>query len=356
MDIYVIDRTDGVIDIVSTYQSVIWNVQYFGQNDFQLVVNGSDENVELLKVGRYLAREEDRYYNNWLHPMAIQNTQLDFDPEKGWILTVSGKGLKNELFRRRIIWGQTSLTGLAELAIRQVVNDNVINPANTDRKINRLYMSAVQGFTETIDVQLMGENLADWLEEICTTYGYGWDVNYQDNGWYVFKLNKGYDRSGAGGYNPVIFSPELDNLISASYKYNMAKYTNAALIGGEGEGSSQRTATIGTASGWDRFETFVDGSSVSSNGEIITLSQYLKMLQEYGQTQLDQTAYTKSFSGEIDPDGVYKLGSDYALGDIVKITNGKGISATARIIEIIYAEDDSGYSVVPTFSEWEVIE
>lgn len=354
MDIYVIDRTDGIIDIVSTYQSVIWNLQYFGQNDFQLVVNGTDENIELLKVGRLLAREEDRYYNNWMNPMAIQNTQLDFDPEKGWVLTVSGKGLKNELFRRRIIWGQTSLTGLAELAIRQVVNDNVISPANTDRTISRLYMNTVQGFTETIDVQLMGENLADWLESICTTYGYGWEVRYQDNGWYVFELYKGLDRTT--GYHPVIFSPELDNLISSSFKYDMSNYENAALIGGEGEGSSQRTATIGTASGWDRFETFVDGSSVSSNGEIITLSQYLKMLQEYGQTQLDQTAYTKSFSGEIDPDGVYKIGRDFKLGDIVKITNDKGISATARIIEVIYAEDETGYSVVPTFSEWEVIE
>ena len=98
----------------------------------------------------------------------------------------------------------------------------------------------------------------------------------------------------------------------------------------------------------------MDGSSVSSNGEIITVEQYTELLKEYGQTQLDQTAFTQKFSGNIDPDGLYKINQDYFLGDVVQIENEKGIKAAPRIIEIIYAEDDSGSSVVPTFSEWEV--
>lgn len=78
------------------------------------------------------------------------------------------------------------------------------------------------------------------------------------------------------------------------------------------------------------------------------------MLQEYGQTQLDQTAFTESFSGDIDSDGLFKLNQDYFLGDIIQIQNEKGIQATPRIIEIIYAIDENGSSVVPTFSKWEV--
>ena len=130
--------------------------------------------------------------------------------------------------------------------------------------------------------------------------------------------------------------------------------TGSALIGGEGEGTSQRTASIGTATGLNRNEDYIDGSSVSSNGEIITVETYTKMLQEYGQTQLDQTAYTQSFSGNIDSEGLFKLNQDYFLGDIVQIENEKGIKATPRIVEIIYAIDESGTSVVPTFSKWEV--
>lgn len=356
MDIYVLDGLNGVTDIISTYQSVIWNCQYFGQNDFQLVVNASTKNVDSLQPGKLLVRDLDISGSTYKNVMVIQNYELSFDSEKGWMLTLTGKGLKNDLLKRRIVWNQTNLTGNAEIGIRQVINDNVISAVDTSRRISGFTLSTAKGFTESIDTQLLGENLADWLEEICTTYGYGWDV-YINNGSYVFDLYKGADRTYDQNVNvPVVFSPEFDNLLSSKYVYNVAGYENAALIGGEGEGDSKRTATIGTATGLDRYEAYIDGSEVSSNGEIITVSQYLQMLREYGQTQLDQTAYTKSFSGSIDADGLYKINQDFYLGDIVQIENEKGIKATPRIIEVIYAEDESGSSVVPTFSDWEVNE
>lgn len=354
MDIYVLDGLNGVADIITTYQSCIWNVQYFGQNDFELVVNASTQNVSTLKPGAYLVRDEDMSGDTYNNVMVIQNYQLDFDTEKGWLLTLTGKGLKNDILKRRIVWSQTNLTGLAEVGIRQVITENIISPSDSSREIDGLVLDELQGFTDTIEIQLLGENIAEWLEEICTTYGYGWDV-YITNGQYVFKLYKGTDRTyDQSEVTPVVFSPEFDNLLSSSYKYDMGEYKNAALIGGEGEGTAQRTATIGTATGLSRYEDYIDGGSVSSNGEIITVEQYTKMLQEYGQTQLDQTAYTESFSGEIDPAGLYKINQDYYLGDIVQIQNEKGIEATPRIIEIIYAIDENGSSVVPTFSEWEV--
>lgn len=354
MDIYVLNGLNGVADIISSYQSCIWNVQYFSQNDFQLVVNASTVNVETLKPGAYLVRDCDITSDGFNNVMVIQNYKLDFDTEKGWLLTLTGKGLKNDLLKRRIVWSQTNLTGNAEAAIRQVITQNVISPSDSGRAINNFVLDTLQGFTETIEAQLMGENIAQWLEEICTTYGYGWDV-YITNSQYVFKLYKGTDRTyDQSAVTPVVFSPEFDNLLSSSYTYNMSNYQNVALIGGEGEGTSQRTATIGTATGLSRYEAYIDGGSVSSNGEIITVEQYTAMLQEYGQTQLDQTAYTESFSGEIDSNGLYKINQDYYLGDIVQIQNEKGIQATPRIIEIIYAIDENGSSVVPTFSKWEV--
>ena len=104
----------------------------------------------------------------------------------------------------------------------------------------------------------------------------------------------------------------------------------------------------------DRNEVYIDGSSVSSNGEIITPEKYLQLLSDYGRTQLDQTTDTTNFSGSIKYDGVYKINEDYSLGDLVQIENQKGMKAVTRITEIIYAEDENGISVVPTFSEWEV--
>ena len=354
MDIYILNGLNGVSNIIKTFQSVIWNVQYYGANEFQLVVEASQENVDALKPGTMLVRDVDISGDTYNNVMVIQNYKLDLDVEKGWLLTLSGTGLKNYLLKRRIVWSQTNLTGNAETGIRSVITDNVIAPLDIKRKIDNFILADAKGFTDTIDLQLFGENVADWLTEICTTYGYGWDV-YISDGKYVFNLYQGTDRTyDQDIVTPVVFSPEYDNLLSSSYVYNMEEYKNAALIGGEGEGTSQRTTSIGTAEGLNRYEMYVDGSSVSSNGEIITLEQYLAMLRDYGQTQLNNTAYTESFSGNIDANGLYTINEDFFLGDLVQIENEKGIQATPRIIEVIYAEDESGSSVVPTFSQWEV--
>lgn len=353
MDIYVMDGVNGIIGLIDTYNSVIWNVQYFGKNDFQLVTAANDANMDLLQDGRLLVRESDIKLDSYNNVMLIEKVQIDLDSEKGWLLTVTGKGLKN-LLSRRVVWSQITSTGTVETTIRQAITDNAINPTDPNRAIPNLVLDSLQGFTDTADIQLLGENLAEWLESICTTYGYGWDI-YIKNHQFVFKLYQGTDRSyNQSSVVPVVFSPEYDNLLSSSYSYDKSGYINAALIGGEGQGTAKRTASIGTASGLARFETYVDGSSVSSNGEIITVEEYTALLQSYGKEQIAGSQITKSFDGEVIPDGLYKLNTDYFLGDIVQIQNEKGISATPRIIEIIYADDENGTSVVPTFSEWEV--
>lgn len=353
MDIYVMDGVNGIIGLIDTYNSVIWNVQYFGKNDFQLVTAANDANMDLLQEGRLLVRESDINLDSYNNVMLIEKVQIDLDSEKGWLLTVTGKGLKN-LLSRRVVWSQITSTGTVETTIRQAITDNAINPTDTNRVIPNLVLDSLQGFTDTADIQLLGENLAEWLESICTTYGYGWDI-YIKNHQFVFKLYQGTDRSyNQSSVVPVVFSPEFDNLLSSSYAYDKSRYINAALIGGEGQGTAKRTASIGTAAGLARFETYVDGSSVSSNGEIITVEEYTALLQSYGKEQIAVSQITKSFDGEVIPDGLYKLNTDYFLGDIVQIQNEKGISATPRIIEIIYADDENGTSVVPTFSEWEV--
>lgn len=332
--------------MIETYQSVIWNVQYFSRNDFQLVTNASDDNLSLLEVGNLLVREIDKTNNTYQNVMLIAKKELSFDTEYGWILKVTGKGLKN-ILARRIVWSQLNLSGTVEDSIRTVITNNVINPSNNDRKIPNLQLDDKANLTDTAEIQLLGENIAQWLEDVCTQYGYGWDI-YIDSGSFIFKLYKGVTR-------PVIFSPYFDNLYSSNYSYNLDNYANAALVGGEGDGINQKTATVGSGSGLNRYEQFIDGNNVSSNGEIITLETYIQMLESYGNEQLASYQKTQTFEGEIEPNGVFKLNQDYFLGDVVTVENEKGISANPRIIEIIYSEDANGINVVPTFSEWEVI-
>lgn len=351
MDIYTLDGLNGVSSIIDTFESLIWNMQYFGPNDFELNIIGTPKNIQLLQPGTLLVRDVDVSNSAYKNVMVIENRKISFDAEKGWMLQVTGRGLK-KILGQRVVWTQTNLTGTVEDGIRQVITKNVISPSDTKRAIPNFTLAASKGYTDTFEVQLFGENLAEWIESVCQQYGYGWDV-YIDNGGYVFELYQGTDRTyDQSSVVPVVFSPEFDNLLSASYTYEGADYKNTALVGGEGEGTDQRTATVGIAAGLARYETYVDGSTVSSNGEIITLDTYISMLQNYGKEQLANAAFLEKYEGEIIPSGMYTLNEDYFLGDIVQISNGL-IQTSSRIIEMIYSEDENGTSLVPTFSDWE---
>ena len=349
------DEGTGLIDILSDYESIIWTVQFFGLSEFQVIVPATIENVSKLQIGRYLCRSSDQTQNEYKDVMIIENLQMDFDSERGWLLTVSGRGLKS-ILSRRIIWNQISVENTLIISlIERVINENI--KVSGDRKLCNLSLGYTGSqFTERADAQLFGENVAVWMENVCQTYGYGWDITIgKTSTYYRMTVYKGQDRTTSQNVNvPVIFSPEFDNLLSASYQFYKSNFANAALVGGEGQGTSQRTASVGSATGLNRFETYIDGSGVSSNGEIITLATYTKMLQEFGQLQLSESKNVETLSGDIDSNGVYKINRDFFLGDIVEVDTNKGVSATARIIEIIYSTDSEGVSVIPTFSEMEV--
>lgn len=354
MDIYVLDSSAEIVDLIPNFQSCIWTVQYFNVNEFELVVPATVKNIESLQKDRFLCRDKDRDGDTWKNVMVIENVKVVADYENGDTITVSGRGLKS-IVGRRVIWKQTNFTGKVEMGIRQVVTENIIAPSDEKRKIENFILNDMAEITDTFDVQVLGDNLAEWITSICQTYNIGWDV-YIENGKFVFTLYKGADRScNQEEYSPVVFSPELDNLVASTYTCNRAEYKNAALVGGEGTGITQRTTAIGDSKGLERYETYIDGSSVSSNGAIITEKQYYKMLQDYAKDELNTTAFTESFEGNVIPDGGYTLNKDYFLGDIVQVVNEYGIKATPRIVEVIESEDETGTSIVPTFSTWEVV-
>lgn len=350
--LYVIDNAD-IIGLVDAYVSLVWAVQFAGLGEFELVVRCTTENVDLLRKGRVLCRSEDRSGNTFNNCMIIRTTTFSYDSESGYLLRVRGTGLKGML-NQRIIWEQENHEN-APVAnvVTAVVTNNT--PAGDRSLPNFVIPNPPASITATGTFQVFGENLGDWVSAVASEYGFGWDIVFDgsDN---VFTLKSSTNRTRAGGSDsPVIFSREFDNLLSCEYKEDMENYANTALVGGEGEGTSKRVAGVGTdASGLNRFETYVDGSSVSSNGEIITAATYLKMLKQYGQTELEAHNVSKTFSANVDLERPYVLGEDYSLGDIVEVDAGFGITASARLSEIIFSEDENGKTTIGNFEEWEV--
>lgn len=356
MDIYVFDPSiSEMIGVISVYKSVIWSLSYSGADEFELTVPAIEENLKYLKEGNYLIRDKDLTNNYMNHVMIISKIVIRISVEEGWMITISGKGLKS-IVGDRIIWERISFSGTVENLIRKVINDNLISSPISARNISGFQLEAANGFPETTEMQLFGENIEEWLNEICNEYKYGWDVILLGS-WpfeYYFRLYKGTDRTWESN-NPVIFSPKFDNLLSSEYTQQNLIYKNAARVGGEGEGADQVLEAVTVSDGRPRKEIYIDANSMTTNGVIITENEYREMLKNYGKNQLAQTAVnSQTLTANIVANGTYKYNKDYFLGDIVQIENDVGIKATSRITEVIEAEDENGTSIVPTFSEMEV--
>lgn len=353
MNVYVYNKSLNLQGVVDDYKSIIWTTRYFKAGDFELYLRASEKNINLLQKDFYLCREQDINGTELHNVMIIQNIELTTDVEQGNFLIVTGKCLKS-IVGRRIILQQTSLTGRVEIAIRKIIGENIIAPTISARKIDNFILSEVKGFTETMSSQVTGDNIEEWLETVCTAYGMGWDVFVQKKA-FVFYLWKGENRSYDQDVNPyVVFSKEFDNLLTSDYKFSAENYKNVAVIAGEGEGLNRKTYVVGVASGLQRYELYVDARDVSTNDGEVTTAEYNKLLIEQGLEALAETATTESFSGSVAPNRNYVLNEDYFLGDVVQVINEYGISATPRIIEIIDSEDDTGRTVIPTFSTMEV--
>ena len=352
MNLYVFDRSLQMIGVIDAFTSLIWTTRYFESGDFELYLPASKENVALLQEDYYLAREQDIHGSRLESVMIIRNTFLVTDVDEGDSLAVSGYDLK-ELLQRRVVWEQTTVSGKVEVAMRRILMENAIAPKLPERVIPGLKLSGVNGFPEKMEKQVTGENLYDFLVATCKTYGLGWKI-YVDGTSFLFEMIKGVDRTyNQTDHPPVIFSDEYDNLLSTSYQYHKDAYRNVALVAGEGEGTKRKTQIVGSATGMDRYELFVDARNTSSNDGEIGDTEYQNILRESGVEALADCRKIENFEGEIESGTNFVFGKDYFLGDVVEVVNQYGIHGTPRITGVIESVDINGITTIPVYSTME---
>ena len=114
--------------------------------------------------------------------------------------------------------------------------------------------------------------------------------------------------------------------------------------------------TVVTVGGTDYYRianaelaTLATNSPTDETDVTLTELIYHSYLLNAGVTALAGTGETETVSGSIIPDVTFIYRMDYFLGDIVHVENEFGISADARIVEVVESVDDNGYSVEPKF-------
>lgn len=352
MNVYVLDGNFQAVGIVDNYTSLIWATRYQKYGDFEIYLSASPEKIELLRLGRFLVREEDIDNDGKMrNVMRIEKIKMSSDAEDGDYLTVSGRDLKG-ILTQRVASFQTVLSGPIPNVITSLLNRHVIAPVNEKRKIDFFERGSdmLRSYKRT-SLQITGKNIEETIESILSGCGFGWDIYVLTGKAYIY-LYEGHDRSYGQSENPfAVISPEFDNLISSEYEENKEGYINAAFVAGEGEGKDRKIVEAGESSGVDRYEAWIDARNQSSNNGEISESEYRAQLLVQGEDYIASNDISKKLSGEIEPEVNYRLGVDYDLGDIIQIETSYGVKARSRIVEIIDSEDESGRTVIPTFDE-----
>ena len=213
--------------------------------------------------------------------------------EYGISFTIKGS-LLTGLLKRRVLWGLYNYNASPTKIMYNTVTDCIISPTRgnvTARKIDNFSLKEQPEDTRTIRKQQTGGDLLSFCEEIGqatnTAFGVAFDpLDSKMKFWCRPCKNRTIHQSVN---EPVFYSTELDDVLSANYSYDASNYKNVAFVQGEGEGINRTNTTI-----YKEIETILpEEPSLLPNG--------------YTQLEYIETSGTQWINTGIAPDGKLKI-------------------------------------------------
>lgn len=315
MEIRIYDNEMTFRGIIENQQSLIWARSYNDVGSFTLTAPVTARNVELLLPGRFV------WIRGKVEAGIIESVHLDQDHTRH-IIEVKGRFLESLMYWRLIRPATVTTTNHA-VTFEGTVEDAMRSFFTGANDIDNIVLGERHGYEETIDIQVIYGNLLEYESNLAKSAGYGFRFvpNFVDKT-ITFDIYKGLDHSAGQSDRPrVVFSPSYQNLITADYQYNDQLHYNVCYVGGEGEedGDPQKIYVIAgddSVKGILRRELYIKGTT-QSNG--LSILQYRAKLQEEGNLALAESKEARSFTFQIDPNGNFKYGKNFDLGDIVTI-------------------------------------
>lgn len=362
IDIYVYKLDDnGTFDSigeVNKYTSLIWPDKYNGYTTFELNAPVTSENKNLIKKGHII-------WCGGYNACVIEIIQSDTNEDGQKIYKVKGRTLEM-LLTTRIIWGTYNCVNkYSSTAMYEIVDKQCVNPSDSFRKIPFLECAEDEQLGKVISFQKTGGEVYDAVEGIATDAELGFDVLFKPREKkLIFKVTEGVDRTvlpaSGDASNLVIFSTDLEDILSSSYYTNDQDVKTLAYVAGEGEGTERIHIVSGNAAskGLLRREMYVDARDLQtevSNEDGTTTKinddDYRDMLNDRGTEKLAEQITTESFEAKMRVVGniQYKYGVDYNKGDKVIIQDVElGVQVIGRVTEVSENYDDE-YELIITF-------
>ena len=284
--------------------------------DFTLVFPFDREILQALRLNGTIYLDSD-----WLF---IQNVSYN-----GKQITVTGKDCKAFLETRIAIPNNTGYTGYSSVSgttaycIEQYLNQNCINPTDTNRKLPLVFEGGATGLLSD-SYMARFEYLSDIVTAMCENADIGYDIRgYIASSGFKFYTLKGVDRSFDQDVNPrVIFSSSWRNVLSQSFEHGVENVFTA--VYGTDNGNYSKLVERNP----DYPQQALDMSNPSDIAKIVKgiarrecnvtvgISNSDSWFEKYALNDVKDNIGTESFDIAV-PFSNYN--TDYSLGDTVTI-------------------------------------
>lgn len=363
MELYTLDTMLRRTRVIDQFTSLIWTERWQSLGDFELVIDSTSEYRKYLQPGTWLSLDES------YRCMIVKTIEDSVDDEGKKVLTVKGVSIES-LFEERVArtsavdltttdlltitdQPQDIMTSLfSSVCVTGSISTDDIIPYQTTSPIFPTDGIAFPSGLVTISFDVM--SLYDAFTQVAEPYDLGFRLcRNPDTNLLKFDVYTGTDRTTSQStYDPVIFSPEFDNLRSTSELTTTAGSKNVAYV--FSPVGFEIVFAPGVDVDVDGFERKVLAIRADDITDSVPADATAKMIQR-GLEELAKLRDFSAFDGEIDQNTQYKYDSDYYLGDIIEMRSEDGTGTHMRVTEQIHVADENGQRSYPTFVAINVI-
>lgn len=341
---------------IDNYDSMFFTRSFHGIGSIELRINRHKKHVDKLAKGNLILVGNDL---NKVFLILHKEVELNEQGKASENWLIKGYSLKSIIAQRITIppvhTAYDNRSGNYETVMKHYVNNNLVNPTDSRRKIPQLVIATDLQRGGHVSYSSRFKNVAEEMTTLSLASGLGWDVtlDFINKKW-VFDVVEGRNLVASQTVlPPVIFSPQFESLQSLQYVQSELNYKNVAIVAGQGEGVERRVVEVGNDIGLNRHEIFIDArdiAEVDEDEQPIPVNQVIQALTDRGQQQLNELIQEEYLEGQILTNSSFKYQRDYDLGDIVTNQNKDwGVTLDARITEIKEVYEESGFGIEATF-------
>lgn len=291
-----------LIDMIYDFKEIKIGRKFRGAGELLLSIQALNF-VESLEIGNIVVVNDDAY---WIQSQQKYKNLLDVVQ-----FEVRGRHI-NSILRQRVLLKPFTFTPdkTYEEQIIQMLQENIINPSNTERQISNFEVKRNNiNVRPTTYYKMENMTLQEAINNVCGNAELGYKINFNPKSKdFVFEILQGRDKT-----REVFFSEEFNNVANSELKRDISDSINVCYLNNSGT-----IQQFGAGKGIDRVEDIIEGTESKEANE-----------------QLQNRKMKETVTTDILKNEQFEYKKDWDLGDVVKfIDKDIGFSVEKPVLEV----------------------